>query len=67
MVACEKAGPKEKDQSLAKPQKRTQWMATVESKSQIPDILGDLEIPAGRIFLGPKRGHVWEKEDVWSP
>ncbi len=32
-------------------------MATVESKSRIPDILGDLEI----IFLGPKRGHVQEK------
>ncbi len=30
------------------------------------DILSDLEIPAGRIFLGPKRGHVRGKEDVWS-
>ncbi len=39
----------------------------VESKSQIPDILGKLEIPAGCICLGPKRGHVQEKEDVWSP
>ncbi len=35
-------------------------MATVESKSRIPDILGDLEIPAGRIFYV-------QKEDVWSP
>ncbi len=42
-------------------------MATVESKSRIPDISGDLEIPAGCIFLGPKIGHVQEKEDVWSP
>ncbi len=31
-------------------QKRTQWMVTVESKSQIPDIFGDLETLAGRIF-----------------
>ncbi len=31
-------------------QKRTQWMVTVERKSQIPDILGDLETLAGRIF-----------------
>ncbi len=48
-------------------QKCTQWMVTVESKSRILDILGDLEIPSRHIFLGPKRGHVWEKEDVWSP
>ncbi len=39
-------------------------MATVESKAEF-DILSDLEIPAGRIFLGP-RGHVWRKEDAWS-
>ncbi len=42
-------------------------MVTVESKSQIRDILCNLEILAGLIFLGPKkRGHVQEKEDVWS-
>ncbi len=33
----------------------------------MPDILGDLVIPARRISLGPKRGQVWGKEDVWSP
>ncbi len=42
-------------------------MVTAESKSRIPDILGDLEIPAGRILLGPERGHVRGKEDVRSP
>ncbi len=36
-------------------QKHTQWMATVESKSWIPDILGNLEIPSGYIFLCLKR------------
>ncbi len=32
--------------------------------SRIPDILGDKKIPAGRIFAGPKRGHVQGKEDI---
>ncbi len=33
-------------------QKHTQWLATVENKSRIPDIFipGDVEILAGRIF-----------------
>jgi len=26
-----------------------------------------LNNPAGHIFLGPKRGYVGEKEDIWSP
>ncbi len=33
----------------------TQLMLTVESKSRIPDISGDFEIPARCIFLGLKR------------
>lgn len=33
-------------------------MVTVESKSRIPEILGDLEFLARHIFQGPKRGHV---------
>lgn len=40
---------------------------TVEIKSRIPDIFGDVGIPAGHTFLGPKRGHFWEKKDIWSP
>ncbi len=38
-----------------------------KAKPKIPDILGNLEILAGRIFLGPKRGHVQGKEDICSP
>ncbi len=41
-------------------------MATVESKSQTQDILGDLEILAGSNFFFSKRGHVREKGDIWS-
>ncbi len=42
-------------------------MATVENKSRMPDILADLEIPAGRIFLGPKRGYVQGKWTYGHP
>ncbi len=38
---------------------------TMNGKNWIPDFLADLEMLC--IFLGPKRGHVWGKEDVWSP
>lgn len=34
---------------------------------RISDGFGDLEISAGCIFQVPNRGHIWEKEDVWSP
>ncbi len=37
-------------------------MLTVERKSRIPDILGNLEILAGRIFLSPERGQVRGKK-----
>ncbi len=30
-------------------------------------LLSNPGTPAGRIFVGPKRGHVRGKEDVWSP
>lgn len=48
-------------------QKHSQLMAAVECKSRIPDILQFRNPGRTQFFLGPKRGHVWEKGAYGHP